>query len=100
MTSQEGHRDIIAIGRCNRINGSNNAEFAVVVEDAFQGKGIGTKIMADLVKAARDNGIIKFEGDILTENNQMMTVLKDYGFTIITELEAGVIHVTFSIAGT
>jgi RimJ/RimL family protein N-acetyltransferase len=97
-TFWKGHRDIIAIGRYNRLNVGNNAEFAVVVEDAFQRKGIGTKIMDSLVKAAHDNGITTFEGDILTENYVMMAVLKDCGFKVTTELETGVFHVTFPTA--
>ena len=97
-TLQEGHRDIVATGSYNRLNGSNNAEFAVVVEDAFQGKGIGTRIMTGLVKAACDNGITTFECDILTENYEMMAILKDYGFKVATKFEAGVFHATSPIA--
>jgi acetyltransferase len=93
------HRwSIVAIGRYYRLASSHTAEFALVVEDAYQGKGIGTKMMECLVKAARDNGITTFEGAVLVENDKMMAVLKDYGFHITSKLEADVYHVTFPIA--
>jgi RimJ/RimL family protein N-acetyltransferase len=89
---------IAAIGRYYRLPSRHTAEFALVVEDAYQGKGIGTKMMECLVNAARDNDITTFVGDILVENDKMMAVLKDYGFQITSELKAGVYRVTFPIA--
>lgn len=94
---RESRRVIVAIGRYYRLPGQQTAEFALVVDDAYQGKGIGTVIMKCLVRVARDNGITTFEADILAENDEMMTVLKDYGFHITSELEAGVYRVTFPI---
>ena len=94
---RQGYLDIIAVVRYNRIPKSHVAEFALVVEDAYHGKGIGTKLMENLARAACDNGITTFEGDILAENNEMMAVLKDYGFKVAVELEAGVYHVKFPI---
>jgi acetyltransferase len=71
---------------------------ALVIEDRYQRKGIGTQLMAWLTNVARDNGITTFEADVLAENAEMMTVLRDYGFHITSELEAGVYHVAFPIA--
>ncbi|MBM3119252.1 MAG: GNAT family N-acetyltransferase [Chloroflexi bacterium] len=88
---------IVAIGRYYRLPSRYTAEFALVVEDAYQGKGIGTKMMECLVNAARDNDITTFVGDVLVENDKMMAVLKDYGFQITSELKAGVYRVTFPI---
>lgn len=95
------HRwEIVAIGRYYRLPRKHTAEIAFVVEDAYQGKGIGTKFVDCLSKAARDNGIATFEADVLAENEEMMLVFKNYGFRVASELEAGVYRVTFSIAPT
>jgi len=97
---KEQHKDIVAIGRYYRLPNKRLAEVAFDIEDAYHGKGIGTKLMEWLANVARDNGITSFEADVLAENKQMMTVLRDYGFHITGELKGGVYHVTFPIART
>ncbi|MBW1862843.1 MAG: GNAT family N-acetyltransferase [Deltaproteobacteria bacterium] len=97
---KEQHLDIIAIGRYHRLPGKNSAEVAFVIEDTYQGKGIGTVLMKWLVNVARDNGITTFEASVLAENKEMMTVFRDYGFHITNKHEGSVYHVTFPIART
>jgi len=96
----EKQAKIVAIGRYYRLPKRHAAEVAFAIEDAYQGKGIGTKLMEWLASVARDNGIRSFEADVLSENREMMTVLRDYGFHITTELEEGVYHVKFPISHT
>jgi len=93
-------REIIAIGRYYRLPDETSAEVAFVIEDAYQGRGIGTKLVEWLANLARDNGINRFEADVLAENDEMMTVFRDYGFHITSYLEEGVYHVSFPIART
>ena len=91
-------REIIAIGRYYRLPNKRSARVVFAIEDAYHGKGIGTRLIEWLANAARDNGIAFFEGDVLAENERMMAVLKDYGFHIDSELRGGVYHVTIPIA--
>jgi acetyl coenzyme A synthetase (ADP forming)-like protein len=93
-------RDIVAIGRYYRLSNRYSAEVALAIEDAFQGKGIGTKLMEWLANVARDNGITSFEADVLAENREMLAVFRDYGFHITSGLDEGVYHITFPIAQT
>jgi len=95
---REQRREIIAIGRYYRLPNKRSARVAFAIEDAYHGKGIGTRLIEWLANAARDNGIAFFEGDVLAENERMMSVLKDYGFHIDSELRGGVYHVTIPIA--
>jgi acetyl coenzyme A synthetase (ADP forming)-like protein len=97
---RDQHQEIIAIGRYSRLPTRSSAEVAFVIEDAYQGKGIGTKLMEWLANVARDNGITTFEAYVLTGNREMMTVFKNYGFHITSELEEGVYRVAFPIART
>ena len=97
---REQRRDIIAIGRYYRIPNKPSAEVAFVIEDAYQGKGIGTKLMEWLANVARDNGITAFEAAVLAENKEMMNVFKDYGFHVTSEYEEHTYRVTFPIART
>jgi len=99
-TLKGNRREIIAIGRYYRLPNKTSAEVAFVIEDAYQGWGIGTKLVEWLANVARDNGISIFEADVLVENDEMMNVFRDYGFHITSYLEEGVYHVTFPIART
>ncbi len=98
--TREQKKEIVAIGRYNRLPTKYSAEIAFVVEDDYQDKGIGTALIKQLANVARDNGIATFEADVLDENEEMMVMLRDYSFHIISELEAGVCHVTFPISAT
>ncbi len=71
------------------------AEIAFLVEDAHQGRGIGTLLMEHLVPIARSNGITKFEAEVLGENNRMLDLFAGSGFAIERSYESGVIHVSF-----
>jgi len=93
-------KDIVAIGRYYRLPNNQSAEVAFVIEDVYHGKGIGTKLMEWLANVAHDNGITSFEADVLAENEQMLTVFRDYGFHVTSDLKWGVYHVTFPIART
>ncbi len=93
-------RDIIAVGRYYRLPGRRAAEVAFVIEDVYQRKGLGTKLMEHLAGIARDHGITAFEADVLAENEPMMSVLRDYGFHVTSRLDVDVYHVTFPIAQT
>jgi len=99
-TLKGNRREIVAIGRYYRLPNKTSAEVAFVIEDAYHGRGIGTKLVEWLANVARDNGISIFEADVLVENDEMMNVFRDYGFHITSYLEEGVYHVTFPIART
>jgi acetyl coenzyme A synthetase (ADP forming)-like protein len=94
---REQRREIVAIGRYYRLPGKRSARVAFAIEDAYHGKGIGTRLIEWLANIARDNGIAYFEGDVLAENERMMSVLRDYGFHIDAELKGGAYHVTIPI---
>ncbi len=100
LVRSEKEEKIVAIGRYYRLPRSHAAEVAFAIEDAYQGKGIGTKLMEWLAKVARGHGIRTFEAEVLAENREMMSLLRGYGFHIATELESGVIHVKFPISRT
>lgn len=59
------------------------AEAAVTVLDAFQGRGIGTILLGELVSLARERGIVAFTGDVLWDNRVMLDALRDVGATVV-----------------
>jgi acetyltransferase len=62
----------------------DTCEFALVVTDSFQGKGLGQKLMAVLMEAARSNGLSEIEGEVLSNNHNMLKLMMRLGFAIKT----------------
>ena len=79
-----GEPAIIAIGRLIRLHGCNEAEFALVVADRYQGQGLGTEILRRLVQFARDEGIGRVTADILPANVGMQKVCEQAGVPVIS----------------
>jgi acetyltransferase len=74
--------EIIGLGRLIKVHGSNEAEFAIVVTDQYQGQGLGTHFLKLLVEIGRREGIELIFGLILRENYGMQRVAKKLGFTV------------------
>jgi GNAT superfamily N-acetyltransferase len=71
---------IIAVARYDRMAGSTDAEVAFVVDDAHQGRGLGTLLLEHLVVIARTRGITRFIAETLPENQAMLHVFLGAGF--------------------
>lgn len=72
---------IVGVSRFDRYEEDPaTAEFAALVEDAEQGRGIGTVLLRALMQPAQDLGVENFVGDVLRENRKMLGVLRDAGF--------------------
>jgi acyl-CoA synthetase (NDP forming)/RimJ/RimL family protein N-acetyltransferase len=93
--------ELIAVGRFDRLGqGSHQAEVAFVVEDAHQGRGIGSVLIEHLVAAASAEGITEFEADVLPVNQPMLRVFMAAGFHIERKYADGVVHLWFPIKAT
>ncbi len=91
---------LIAVGRYDRLPGTADAEVAFLVEDAHQGRGLGSVLLEHLAAAGRERGIERFVAEVLAQNSRMVRVFRDAGFQPDRSYEDGVIHLTFSIAQT
>jgi acetyltransferase len=74
----ERGEEILAVGRL--IREGQEAEFAVLISDKFQGHGLGTELVKRLIEIARADGLDRVTADILGENRQMMEICKLLGF--------------------
>lgn len=79
---ETGTPEIIGIGRLSRVFGTDDAEFAVLVTDARQGKGVGTELLRRLVEVARAEGVATIGADMRADNLGMRRAAEKVGFTI------------------
>ncbi|MFD1146274.1 bifunctional acetate--CoA ligase family protein/GNAT family N-acetyltransferase [Saccharothrix hoggarensis] len=89
--------DIVAVGRYDRLGEGSSAEVAFVVEDAHQGRGLGSILLEHLAAAARERGLSRFTAEVLAENGQMVRIFRDAGYSVSRAFEEGVVHLEFDI---
>jgi GNAT superfamily N-acetyltransferase len=88
---------LVAIGRYDRLAGTDEAEVAFIVDDDYQQQGIGTLLADDLARAARRQGVSEFVADTLAENSGMLEMFRRVGFPMTTSFQDGVVKVRLSI---
>ena len=74
-----------------------HAEVAFAVADDYQGHGVGTQLLNALASAAQAQKIATFEADVLVDNDQMLQVFRDSGFTATQDVGVGVCHLSLSV---
>jgi acetyltransferase len=70
------------VARYIRQQDTRSAEFAIVLSDDWQGCGLGSVLLRNLVAAARENGIDCLDGAVLSENSPMIALAKKLGFSV------------------
>lgn len=85
--------EIVAVARFDRVGDPGEAEIAFVVEDAWQGRGIGTLLMARLVDRAREVGLTRLVADTLSCNRRMQAVFQHSGLVTTRRFDGEVMHV-------
>ena len=78
---REGERRrIIGIGRLIIDPDFKKGEFAVVVHDDYQGKGLGYKLTDMMIGVGQEKGLEKIYGIVLTDNRAMLRICEELGF--------------------
>jgi GNAT superfamily N-acetyltransferase len=95
---QESARErIIGVGRYFVLEGqdpASAAEIAFVVEEDYQGQGLASILIEHLLRIGREQGISRFEADVLHANKKMLRVFERTGLPIVTKASSDSIHVT------
>ncbi len=90
--------EIIAVGRYESVpDRPDTAEIALLVEDAYQRRGIGTMLLSRLVDKARESGIERLRAVMLPENHEMRELLEHSPFAQDMRFEKGLVVSEFSI---
>jgi Sortase and related acyltransferases len=76
-----GRERQVAVARWVRLPDGHTCEFAIVVADDWQGRGLGRELMACLIRAARIAGLESMFGQVLASNDAMLRFCKALGFT-------------------
>ena len=72
----------IGVGRYIINPDGQSCEFALVIADEWQHKGIGHRLMDSLMEVSRSKGLKRMEGDVLASNRNMLNLVSGLGFVI------------------
>jgi RimJ/RimL family protein N-acetyltransferase len=91
---------LVGVARCVRLpDAPDTAEFAIVVGDPFQGRGLGTLLARELASAARAAGIRRFAATMLSDNVAVRRVMATISAHLEVErIEGGVREVVVDLA--
>ena len=81
--------EIIAVVRYARKPGDERAEYAALVEDRWQGEGVGASLTHRLIEVARGNGVSFFYAFVKGENKRMLNVFRHLDLTEHERVENG-----------
>jgi len=99
LVREPGGETLVGVSRYSRVGGSDSAECAIVVADAWQGRGIGTELMRTLAIAARQRGIRSLFGASRADNSRIQDWARRFGFDVRTEPNSGGdVRITVSLA--
>jgi RimJ/RimL family protein N-acetyltransferase len=93
----EDEGEIVAVVRYEREAGADGAEYAALVEDRFQGRGLGIGLTRRLIEAARENGIERLRALVLRENRRMLRLLRSLKLPERKRRENGLEHIEIDL---
>ncbi|HZZ93743.1 MAG TPA: bifunctional acetate--CoA ligase family protein/GNAT family N-acetyltransferase [Usitatibacter sp.] len=82
IESRDGRDREVAVARYIRLPDGRTCEFAIVLADAWQGRGLGPRIMGRLIEVARGAGLGAMVGHVLASNEGMLRMCEHLGFAI------------------
>jgi acyl-CoA hydrolase len=98
--ASEGGRERLAGAGSYLLNrASNMGDVAFLVQDNYQGRGVGTLLLRHLMKIARAAGVRGFTADVFAHNQPMLRVFHHSGCELKSTLEDNIYHIEFLLDG-
>jgi acetyltransferase len=95
---EKPHGSLAGVGRLSSDPDRVRAEYALLVRTDLQGRGIGWQLLQQIVAYAKAERIGWIEGIVLEENTGMLTMCREFGFTVAQKAdEPGLMLVTLDL---
>jgi acetyltransferase len=95
--AENGERFILGIGRLSKHPGGTEAEFSIVIADAWQKQGLGTQLLTLLLEVARNEKITKLTGMVMSQNLEMQHIAEKLGFKLTRDMEENTVHASIEL---
>lgn len=94
-----GKKRIIGIARLSRILHSKNALFTMIISDPFHRQGLGSEMLKQIIRIAKNEKVEKIIAYILAENEEMMHLCKKQGFNMEKKGDTNIIKAEIKLIG-
>lgn len=94
----EQERKILGVARIIFLPDARHAEFAIVLSDAWQGKGIGKKLLHHALVCAASYGIEEVWGPVISSNTGMLRLGEQLGFHIERDTDTSEYRITIDLS--
>jgi GNAT superfamily N-acetyltransferase len=98
LAVSEPDREVVALASLIRCPGGGSAELGVLVEDAWQRRGIGRRLAAYLISAAPARGISMLTASILAANATVADLVRQVPGHFSIAADGGVLSVQVRLA--
>jgi acetyltransferase len=92
-----GQLQILGVGRLRKLQGADDGEFAVVISDEYQGRGLGMELVRRVIDMGREEKLKRIVGDVLPDNVNMLRVCEKLGFTVKGEMDDPVLRTEINL---
>ena len=92
-----GESEILGVGRMSKVFGVNEGEVAVLVSDAWQGRGLGKELLSRLLIVGADEKLDRLTADILPDNRDVQRLCEKLGFSLKHSLDDEVVRAEFKL---
>ena len=80
LVKEDGADRVVGVARYALLSDGNDCEFAIVVADDWQDRGLGRLLMMLLIDTAHARGLKRIVGDVLAINGPMLSFVSELGF--------------------
>jgi acetyltransferase len=88
---------ILGVVRFSRTRKRDEAEFSMILSDAFQNQGLGSQMLKGLLTVARSEKLKRVTGTVLPENVRMQALCTKLGFSLDRRESEGLVVVTANL---
>ena len=89
--------EIVGVGRLIRDMETNSGEFALIVSDNFQRRGLGAELLRRLIEVGREERLDTIQGWIAPSNVAMQNLSRKLGFDVRFNPAEELVEATFSV---
>jgi acetyltransferase len=93
-----GESEIMGVGRMARFSGTSETDFAIVVADPFQQRGLGAELLRRMLEVAKAEKLSRLKGEFLAANSVARGMCEKLGFRLEEIPDKGVVRAELAVS--